>query len=149
MKYAGNFKIDKGKLVPVSSLHWEDYAKNFEGKIMICDIKELGAKSPQRMQAYYFGPFLEFFIPLLRETGVPASKGGADLYMQTRYAVERYESLPNMAGEIILYPILEDRKSWSAVRWHNYISDCVREVHETFSAMAPDAQEFLLNKKRQ
>jgi hypothetical protein len=148
MKYTGNFKIDKGKLVPVSPLHWEHYAKELEGKIMIVDVKPLNAKSPQRMQAYYFGVFLEFFIPLLRETGVSASKGGADLYMQTRYAVERYEDLPNEAGEIMLYPILEDRKNWSFKRWHDYISDCCREVNETFSETAPDSQEYLLNKNR-
>jgi len=148
-RYSASFIIRKGVLLPTDPNAFTKFAEEFEDKVMYVTMKALGEKSPERMRAYYYGPFTNWFIPILRGTGVPASKGAVDLYFMSRFGVERYEQLPNDAGEIMMYPILERQSSWSFKRWHDYISDCVHHCGEEFSAHdAPDSQEFLRNRKR-
>lgn len=147
MKYTGNFIVREGKLVPVSELHFKEYIKPFEGKVMIAEIKELGAKSPARMRAYYFGVLLDFFVPLWRERGMSMNKGTVDYHLQSIFAFASIETIPNMSGDLTYVQFFEERSKWSAKRWHDFISDCVQYAMDEFSATAPDCEEYLRNKR--
>jgi hypothetical protein len=147
-RYSASFIIREGALLPADPNAFAKFAEEFDGKVMHVTMKALGEKSPERMRAYYYGPFTDWFKPILRGTGVPATDGAVDLYFMSRFGVARYERLPVEGGEIVSLPILERQSSWSFKRWHDYISDCVYHCGEVYSAHdAPDAQEFLRNKR--
>lgn len=148
-RYTGAFIIRNGVLVPADPNSFAQFAATYGESALHVEAKLLSEKSSERMKAYYHGPFINWFIPILRGTGVPASKGAADMYFMSRFGVDRYEQLPTESGEIIMFPILEKQSSWSFKRWNDYINDCCTHCAQEYSATdIPDAQEYLRNKTK-